>query len=222
MYNFGGVFACFFQTLPLGCERDPQVNCVRGEDMTSYRIPLFIYFGICNLMVICAVTMLVYKVFRQERNMDTYLLPGLERRRTNTIKTAWQGIRYVGAYTAGYILFYIYLIYETTTYEPSISLLYACVIITPLQGFFNAFVYFRPRYIAYKECNPDKKRVERINAVFNLDLDLLSSFSSIHVGPSGSKLQGSLQGNAVENSQDDGDLSSPLIEEDSCKTKMLM
>ncbi|KAL3800831.1 hypothetical protein HJC23_001668 [Cyclotella cryptica] len=83
-------------------------------------------------------------------------------------------------------------------------------------------LYFRPRYIAYKECNPDKKRVERINAVFNLDLDLLSSFSSIHVGPSGSKLQGSLQGNAVENSQDDGDLSSPLIEEDSCKTKMLM
>ena len=88
--------------------------------------------------------MLIWTVFSQERKHDKYLTPGQERRRVNTNKTIWQGIRYIGAFVLAYFSLYISTIYRMLKKAPATNLLYYLLLIfPPLLGVFNAFVYFR-------------------------------------------------------------------------------
>lgn len=75
----------------------------------------------------------------------------------------------------GYISLYIFMGYrfaKPTTLSPD-AVIYLCIILTPLLGFFNACTYFRPRYLIYKENNPDKSFIICLGNVFNVDLDYL-------------------------------------------------
>jgi hypothetical protein len=54
---------------------------------------------------------------------------------------------------------------------PNQVLFYFHMVLNPLLGFFNSLVYFRPRYIIYRERNPSETRINALCNVFNIDLD---------------------------------------------------
>ena len=119
--------------------------------------------------------MLIFTVFNQERKADKYLTKGQAKKRDLTRKTVWQGIRYVVAFIMAYLFMYIFMFYRLTLTIPPMAFFYLNLIFPPLLGFFNAFVYFRPRFIAYRDNNPDDSWVVCLSNVFNIDLDYLEN-----------------------------------------------
>lgn len=134
-----------------------------------------IYIMVCNVIVIISVSLLIYKVFKQESKTDKYLAKGQEKRRENTIKTSWQGIRYIGAFVLAYFTLYVFYGYQLAGQTPPASVMYLHIILTPLLGLFNSFVYFRPRYITYRDNNPSASRVTCMGNVFNVDVDYIQA-----------------------------------------------
>lgn len=169
MYNPGN-FTCTICDYPYGCANTDKVDCERGEGALKYLTFSMGYIFLCNVIIVTFVSMLVYEIFKQERKTDRYLSPGQERRRTNTKKTTRQGLRYIGAYILAYFPFYYILgSYAVgNIYLPDV-IKYLVLIFTPLLGFFNALLYFQPRYASYKESNPDKSWVVCLSHVLNAD-----------------------------------------------------
>ena len=157
--------------------------------------------------------------------MDKYLTAGQERKRVNTIKTAWQGLRYIGAFILAYITLYILTIYRNLGTEVPPALVFAMLVLTSLLGVFNSFVYFRPRYITYRDNNPNDSWLICLANVFNVDLDYLDSrrenlsrrISSISRKSVASlKLSSTISGGtrserSESDSVEDSDLTSPLF-----------
>lgn len=251
MYNFGGLYSCFIASYPADCEFTPEHNCERGEgeniDFSYYafvffgytpKLPLlhtlagallyhdiyWVYGMFLLIIIIIFVCLLIYKVFSQERKHDKYLTKGQSKRRINTRKTIWQGMRYVGAFALAYFSLYIITIYRWLNKVPPNSIGYLVMILPPLLGLFNSFVYFRPRFIAYRENNVDSSWVSALGNVFDINLDYLSESSSRMskrlsslsrrsiAGTIGSRMaSGSSTGG---DSIDGGDLTSPLFQAD--------
>ena len=167
--------------------------------------------------------MLIYTVFNQERKADKYLNKGQAKKRDMTRKTVWQGLRYVVAFMMAYIFMYIWTFYRLFNTYPPEAIFYLHLIFPPLLGFFNAFVYFRPRFIAYRDNNPDDSWVVCLSNVFNIDLDYLENsrskmnkrLSSISRKSISASISRSISGrtSSERSSADsiDGDLTSPLF-----------
>ena len=170
MYNWAGMYSCFLAPYPTYCGHEGYPDCERGHgemhnyvcSITSlllsdnfqlrllllsggwaYQDGYWIYCMVLTVIIIICVIMLICTVFSQERKHDKYLTPGQERRRVNTNKTIWQGMRYIGAFVLGYFSLYIITIYRMLTKAPANLLYYLLLIFPPLLGVFNAFVYFR-------------------------------------------------------------------------------
>jgi hypothetical protein len=146
-----------------------------------------------------------------------------------------EGLRYIGAFFLAYFTLYIFTACRLTNRMPPLAILYMHWILTPLLGFFNSFVYFRPRYLTYRDNNPDESWIICLSNVFNIDLDYLensrskalerlstisrrsisrSVTSTLSRGwtGSGSEFQS-------ESSTTDGDLTSPLFQDDSSENE---
>ncbi|KAL7546427.1 hypothetical protein ACHAWF_009761 [Thalassiosira exigua] len=220
MYNDAGVFTCFFAPYPLDCEVNPDVKCVRGYGSYEYWMGFLIYNMVCLSVIIISVGLLIYTVFQQDRKGDKYLLKGQEKTRRNTVKSSWQGLRYIGAFVLAYSTLYIISFYRVTKHIPSAAVVYLLIILLPLLGLFNAFVYFRPRYITYKEKHPDESWVTCLGNIFNIDLDYVEeqrkSMKSIGRRLSSISKLGSISRltthDSGDNSSDNGDLTSPLVQ----------
>lgn len=222
MYNHAGSYTCFIAPYPIDCETNPEVDCIRGQGGWEYWDAYWAMGFICNLVIITFVSLLIYSVFKQERKTDRYLSKGQEKRRVNTIKTAWQGIRYIGAFTMAYLTLYIFMGYRFVDPNrmPPTALVYMNIILTPLLGFFNSFVYFRPRYITYRGKNPDKRRIVCLGSVFNVDLDYESRSSKLREKMS-SIARRSVSGTSADRTgsglsggnSSDSDLTSPLFQD---------
>ena len=96
--------------------------------------------------------------------------------RTNTINTAWQGVRYSSAYFVTYLISYIWLGFDITGFDGAnlsvagaLTIEYFYVILTPLMGFFNAGVYFYPRYTAKRKQHPQLSRTTCLCYVLGFD-----------------------------------------------------
>jgi len=133
------------------------------------------------------------------------------------MKTAWQGIRYVGAFLASHVALYVTTYYRFTKQALPNWVVLMNIILLPLLGVFNAFVYFRPRYIAFKEKNPDKSRISRFgNAVFNVNLDYLESSHSIkqRLSKTVRGLPTRMSRQSIGGDRADSDLVSPLFQDE--------
>ncbi|KAL7550171.1 hypothetical protein ACHAWF_013420 [Thalassiosira exigua] len=119
--------------------------------------------------------------------------------RKNTIRTFWQGMRYVGAFMLAYFTLYVYNVYyhHTRTMPPK-PVIYLHLITTPSLGLFNSYVYFRPRYLTYRERNPNDAWIKCLCNVFNVDLDL-----SLQIERNDSESGGTIQ---------EEDLATPLFQ----------
>ena len=106
----------------------------------------------CAVIMITFVCLLVYEIYQQEKRTDRFLTRSQEQRRVNTSKTAWWGIQFVGVYFFSYFPSFVALGYRASGNLDIPDVFdYLFVILLPLLGFFNALVYFRPRYMAYKK-----------------------------------------------------------------------
>lgn len=204
MYNFTGLYSCFIQEHPLNCDIDPDGVCTRGANARDFQAGLFIFVLVCTVVILVFMTLLVRCVMAQERASDRYLTKGQEKRREMTRKTFWQAVRYFLVFFVSNIPFYIYAVYDIVKSYPPIPVAFIFVIVWPMFGVSNSFVYFRARYLSFKEKNPDKSLTQCVLTV--LDIDLGSWFRKSDesvVPPSISDLVG------AEN------LESPLFQEES-------
>lgn len=230
MYNYSGLFSCFIAPYPLDCEWRADVDCIRGQGAWNYWDAFCGYCFVANVIIAAFVVLLVYTVFKQERTTDKYLTPGQARRRDNTTKTAWQGLRYVGAFFLAYFTLFIFAGYRIAEKVPPLAIFYLHLILTPMLGLFNSFVYFRPRYIAHRDANPDDSWILNLGSIFNVSLDYLearrSKFSSRTSGTLSrrfttgsvsatiaSRFAGGSGSERSGNDGSDGDLTSPLFQD---------
>ena len=98
-----------------------------------------IYF----LAIIFFMGALICFVYRIEQGMDQFLSEGQAPDRTQTLVTTYQGIWYAAAF---FVITLVALIASLVA-ELSSWFYVLFSIVFPLQGFFNALVYFRRRYL---------------------------------------------------------------------------
>ena len=170
------LFNCFLTEKPYGCDENPEVECDRGEKAVVAQIAVFSYVLLGNVAVVVFIILLIYCVYKQEKILDQYLSKGQLKTRKNTINTAWQGVRYSSAYFVTYFTSYVILGYDVVGEQGAYisnaglyTLEYFYVIFTPLMGFFNAGVYFYPRYSAKRQQNPQLSKLTCLCYVLGFD-----------------------------------------------------
>jgi len=118
----------------MDCEENPEVECVRGLGAWRFWDSYWVIASICNIIVIIFAGLLVYSVFRREQVTDKYLTKGMEKKRVHTMKTAWQGIRYVGAFLASHVALYVTTYYRFTKQALPNWVVLMNIILLPLLG----------------------------------------------------------------------------------------
>ena len=169
MYNYPGRFICALCDYPYGCTSSDEVDCERGEGGVDYSNYSHGYTVFCAVIMITFVCLLVYEIYQQEKRTDRFLTSGQDQRRVNTSKTAWRGIQFIGVYFFSYFPSFVALGYRASGNLDIPDVFdYLFVILLPLLGFFNALVYFRPRYVAFKKRNPDSSWIVCMSNVLNI------------------------------------------------------
>lgn len=173
MYNVG-IYNCSVNPYPYDCDDIQDKECTRGRYATQYQVGLFASSLTCNVAIIIFMCMLVHVVYSQERKGDRYLFKGQEKNRAQTRKTAWQGVRYALVFTADHFSLYLFVgfaISPTPLTESGgyLAVAFLTVLLVPLLGFFNALVYFHPRYSSQREQNPNESRMHCICRVLDID-----------------------------------------------------
>ena len=122
---------------PNGCDENPNEECHRGESARLVQTVEFAYSMACNVVIIIFMILLAYSVYSQERRGDAYLTVGQRKNRRQTYKTAWQGFRFVLAFTVPHIALYIFMMWNITGRPRGAgfyALFYFHVTMNPLVG----------------------------------------------------------------------------------------
>merc|ERR1740139_1484578 len=167
--NYGGGWKCGFSPSPPRCNRTPGMEC-NEENLGIYKYVQLIV--VCFLILSCSI--IIYacvRLFLVSRQSDERMLAYRSSERSNyaTSNTvAVSGLLYSG----GNLLVILPLIIAVICYVAKVnpaSFFWTFIglqraIFQPLQGFFNALVYFRPKYLEYK----NEKRREKAARIANL------------------------------------------------------
>lgn len=147
---------CWVAPVPAGCDVDDEIECVRGNHSWIFQWA-FLYAEVWFIFVFISIAMLCvyFKVYTQERANGQYRFnsdAGTNYKYSR--KVANQAMLYVGAFYMTWIfgtLTRLLQLIQGKTYFP---LIICMTIFFPLQGFFNALVYMRPRYQTWRKENP--------------------------------------------------------------------
>ncbi|KAL7460745.1 hypothetical protein ACHAXS_001189 [Conticribra weissflogii] len=135
--------------------------------------------GVINILIISMMAMLIKFVHTLEKKSDTYRRNGETRQ--NTIQVTHQGIFFILSYMAAMIPAIIPIIINALP-EPYIIFV-SCI--HPLQGAFNALVYFRPKYIAERQkmASRSNLRASRLSSILiTLNVSLPRRLSALSSG----------------------------------------
>ena len=169
-YNYSTYrFFCGIIDYPNGCYASDSVECIRGG--TTPLVPSifglsYLIIGILTIATIICTMLLIFEMYIQVKKSTQDLPQEQEEIRVYLIKTAWQGIRYFGVYYFCYFPPCIRLVYINGGLTPPTAADYFYLIVFPLSGCFTAFVYFRPRYLDYKEANPGMSWKDCIRSLY--------------------------------------------------------
>uniref|UniRef100_A0A7S2PDX1 G-protein coupled receptors family 1 profile domain-containing protein n=1 Tax=Leptocylindrus danicus TaxID=163516 RepID=A0A7S2PDX1_9STRA len=140
----------------------------------SWMIIMFVYAPIWVITVIVTVTMIiVYRaVLAQENRMSKYLVKGEQVSRKMSLGVAKQACWYVGSFYITWVVPFVIFIGTRLTMQGEeaekayYSFYLTTSILSPLQGFLNSLVYFRPKYVKQQELKRKrKKRETRVTAL---------------------------------------------------------
>ena len=171
--QYNGSFFCDITPSPYSCNYpDSEVTCTRGLHARQF----LLYLGVIPVMVafviiIAAVGVLIYSVFKQEQRMDRYQRQGMSHNRQMTNQTARQGMYYIGAFAIVWIPWYVYALLEySQNVETSEALAVVHLVTMPMQGVLNSLVYFRPRYKSDRASKPMESRISSVLRVLRITL----------------------------------------------------
>jgi len=150
---------CYIAPGPYGCKTNPDVPC-RFEYTAAYFYEAFAqgWIQVAYVGIIVTNSLIWLHVRKQEKEMDKYRtqlaqsqLSRMEKKSSYARSVFIQSILYVSAFVLSWSWTTIYHLVEwiTGVSVPWITLLINTFL--PLQGFFNAFIYARPRYIRLKK-----------------------------------------------------------------------
>jgi len=141
------------------------------KDPVRWRLLQFAaFFLVTNLVILLSMGALIRFVYVTEKKSKTYRrsssISNISRSKS-TLVTA-QGIWFIVAYMAVVLPSLFTLV---TTPTPEYIVFMACL--HPLQGLFNAFVYFRPKYESerrriYSSSNPTERRATKMSSVLKV------------------------------------------------------
>ena len=168
LYNPTGAF-CFIAPWPPRCNGNPDVDCERFGDTHSLYYEFFaqLWLQIAYVVVLFTNDKIWYTVRQQEKRVAKYefsrqlsgrTLAKVKSSNKHTRQVAIQSFLYVAAFFLGVSFTTVYHLigwiggYSAFWPLPIINTL------APLQGFWNAFIYARPRYLRIRE------RARRSNA----------------------------------------------------------
>jgi hypothetical protein len=178
-------FGCRIATFPPQCEIRPG-PCLRGQKAHAYNLALFLYpVLVIFVWLVLSMSMIYLALYktdkimeRREENQDWSRVsssgPAKRPRKISTLrkKFATQGLLYCTAFIMSWI--FNLTLASITEFQPPppdyyYSLSVLGVILSGLQGFFNACIYIRPRYLRYRL--KKKEESERDNQRNNSDPD---------------------------------------------------
>jgi len=167
---------CYIALGPYGCKSNPDVEC-RFEYTAAYFYEAFAQGWIQVAYVVIIVTNLLIWLYvrKQEKQMSKYQvqfsfaseqLSDMEKKSSYARSVFIQSILYVGAFFLTWSWASIFHLYNWIT-EDSVAWITLLInTFLPLQGFFNAFIYARPRYIRLKKRNGNLTFKQLIKLVF--------------------------------------------------------
>jgi len=153
LYNNSG-WLCWFAEYPSNCKENG--NCVRGEHSEIFRWVHYVIIW----SAIAFVSVQMYSIYRKVREQEGFVAQQFDaettRRGTKAKKVAVQAALFVGALYMTWFFTTVTRIYQNVTGHNEFALLVLMAIFFPLQGFFNALIYIRPRYLRCRSRNPGK------------------------------------------------------------------
>merc|ERR1740124_1373273 len=167
--NYNGGWTCTFVPSPPLCAVTPGMEC-NEENLGIYEYSALI--GVCFLILSCSIIIYacvrLFLVARQgDESVREYRSSEQENYATSN-RVAVSGLLYSGGNLL-VVLPFIIMIIGTLAKVDGASFFLTFIglqlaIFNPLQGFFNALVYFRPKYLEYK----NEKRKEKAARTANL------------------------------------------------------
>ena len=144
--------------------------CWYSPDRSNFRFGFFYGIVWCCILLVCLLMALIYlKVLLQERKVkkyqpttttDTTEGRTTQQRREKKVslskQIAAQAVLYSGCFVLTWLFASWARIYEMVNGTDAPFVIEALFsIFAPLQGFFNMFIYFRPKYLRYRLDHPD-------------------------------------------------------------------
>lgn len=170
LYNPIG-WTCWIAEVPRGCDRDPNVECERGDNSYIYRWAFFHAELWATFVLVIVMMIAMYKSVRdREKKSRRYSVNQQQQSSSSQARrVAKQALLYVLAYCITWIFpmtTWLTQLVQGKTYTPILMLQ---AFFVPLQGFFNAFIYMRPRYQRYRRANPELSGMRVVILTFGSD-----------------------------------------------------
>ena len=212
--NFNDNYCAILVPSPQWCFLpDSDVECERGERLgeTIYSTPLgyllLLLHVIISLPIIVACMTLLYRtVLQQEQANDRYRFGG-QVDRTQSKLVGMQGIYYVWAFLIVELSWLSQIVLTAMGIVDGNShdrYSYVTSFTTPLQGFLNACVFLRPRYMEYLRQHPERTWGNLVRRLFGRPLRLPENDSSCnHQRTNVTVLESNLKDNDNRNQQAD-------------------
>ena len=182
LYNPIG-WTCWIGEVPRGCDRNPSVPCKRGDNAYIYRWAFFHAELWFTFVAVAGMMYFMYQSVRDKeqktnhfslRQYQSSTTPNSEGKgATQTLQSrrvATQALLYVLAYYLTWIFPTVTWLTQLTQGKTYTAILLLQAFFVPLQGFFNAAVYLRPRYLRYRRLKPDSPRWRAMVSTLGADL----------------------------------------------------
>ncbi|KAL7468625.1 hypothetical protein ACHAXS_008850 [Conticribra weissflogii] len=176
-----GIGTCFILSYPPGCETGPGTPPCDRFPRESLGLYLQLFFLMWIQMYVIIVTITHILIWRHVRKQDKTINRYLEEQTLEQAQTARRS-RSVAVQSTLYVCSFIscwigpiilFIIGSILRYQSFWGVLITNIL-TPLQGFWNAFVFARPMYSRIREKYPEIGRFEVVKIVF-FDPDFVMS-----------------------------------------------
>jgi hypothetical protein len=165
---------------------------------------LFIYVLACMFFIIIFISMLAFKVKKQDAETANYSSRYLQNKGGISNPVLFQSLRYVTAFLIPNIAFMIWSVCDIFNLQMSESMftvfIYLYVVLWPLFGFMVSCVYVRLLYINKRKSNPDAPWTFVIGETFTIHSLSIRSSNNSNLPP-------------VYSFSGESELSSPFFEE---------
>ncbi|KAL7539380.1 hypothetical protein ACHAXR_009245 [Thalassiosira sp. AJA248-18] len=176
-YNYTDFHVCSIAEYPLGCIFDDDIDCIRGENAWFLKIARFACVCLANLTIVVSVCILIKHYLTKERRTTSHAMQNANEFLLSN-KATRQGIWYVVAFMFCWYPWYVWQWIRITSEMKTLSsdsspvLFYMISITYPLQ------VYFRPRYLKFRERDSEELRLASIFRALDVRVPTILSRSN--------------------------------------------